>query len=88
MLLIFLCFTFTFISRFFSGLTPSSNNIVQNRSPSAIWQEDIIPKWDEVKSAPWVRDMWRRGLPDDVRGAVWKLAIGNQMGITYALYPF
>eukprot|EP01112_Ceratiomyxa_fruticulosa_P014783 TRINITY_DN4274_c0_g1_i1.p1 TRINITY_DN4274_c0_g1~~TRINITY_DN4274_c0_g1_i1.p1 ORF type:complete len:563 (+),score=102.35 TRINITY_DN4274_c0_g1_i1:1134-2822(+) len=69
-----------------SGLTPLNNSMAQNRAISVIWQEDVIPKWSEVKSAHWVRDLWRRGVPEDLRGTIWKLAIGNQLGITQALY--
>lgn len=33
------------------------------------------------------RDMWWQGLPTNVRGKVWKLAIGNDLNLTPGLYP-
>ncbi|GAM26734.1 hypothetical protein SAMD00019534_099090 [Acytostelium subglobosum LB1] len=51
-----------------------------------IWQNKFLPKWEKcIKSKEW-RSIWRRGIPPDVRPIIWKLAIGNKLGITPAYY--
>ncbi|KAK3743038.1 hypothetical protein RRG08_063904 [Elysia crispata] len=50
------------------------------------WNAEILPNWDAVRSSKKVRDLWWMGLPPSVRGKVWKLAIGNDLNITHALY--
>ncbi|GFS07433.1 TBC1 domain family member 14 [Elysia marginata] len=50
------------------------------------WNTEILPNWDAVRANKKVRDLWWMGLPPSVRGKVWKLAIGNDLNITHALY--
>lgn len=38
------------------------------------------------KSTKKVRDLWWQGVPPNVRGKIWKLAIGNDLNITEELY--
>eukprot|EP01113_Clastostelium_recurvatum_P041358 TRINITY_DN655_c1_g1_i4.p1 TRINITY_DN655_c1_g1~~TRINITY_DN655_c1_g1_i4.p1 ORF type:complete len:588 (-),score=175.45 TRINITY_DN655_c1_g1_i4:221-1984(-) len=56
------------------------------RTNLTIWQEDILPRWDEVHDAPWVKDLWRKGIEPQVRGPVWVKAIGNALKVSRDLY--
>ncbi|XP_066521823.1 TBC1 domain family member 12 isoform X2 [Hoplias malabaricus] len=51
-----------------------------------IWNTEILPNWDNVRGTRRVRDLWWQGLPPNVRGKVWSLAIGNELNITLELY--
>ncbi|XP_054456046.1 TBC1 domain family member 12-like [Anoplopoma fimbria] len=51
-----------------------------------VWNNEILPHWDNVKGTRRVRDLWWQGLPPSVRGRVWSLAIGNELNITPELY--
>ncbi|XP_031734069.1 TBC1 domain family member 12-like [Anarrhichthys ocellatus] len=51
-----------------------------------VWNNEILPHWDNVKGTRRVRDLWWQGLPPSVRGRVWSLAIGNELNITPDLY--
>lgn len=53
---------------------------------SNTWNVHILPKFENVKNAKKVRELWWRGLPPSVRGRVWKLAIPNSLNITQHLY--
>ncbi|CAH2322087.1 nucleolar complex 3 homolog [Pelobates cultripes] len=55
-------------------------------SAMVIWNTEILPNWDAVRSTRKVRDLWWQGLPPSVRGKVWSLAIGNELNITPELY--
>lgn len=50
------------------------------------WANDILPNWELTKRTKKTRDMWWQGLPTNVRGKVWKLAIGNDLNLTPELY--
>uniref|UniRef100_A0A8C3ASK6 Rab-GAP TBC domain-containing protein n=1 Tax=Cyclopterus lumpus TaxID=8103 RepID=A0A8C3ASK6_CYCLU len=51
-----------------------------------VWNNEILPHWDNVKGTRRVRELWWQGLPPSVRGRVWSLAIGNELNITPELY--
>ncbi|KAM4623769.1 TBC1 domain family member 12-like isoform 2-T2 [Polymixia lowei] len=51
-----------------------------------VWNNDILPHWDTMKSSRRARDLWWQGLPPNIRGRVWSLAIGNELNITPELY--
>ncbi|KAM4636278.1 TBC1 domain family member 12 [Discoglossus pictus] len=51
-----------------------------------IWNTEILPNWEAMRSTRRVRDLWWQGLPPSVRGKVWSLAIGNELNITPELY--
>ncbi|XP_065805327.1 TBC1 domain family member 12 isoform X2 [Labrus bergylta] len=51
-----------------------------------IWNHEILPHWDTMKSSRRTRDLWWGGLPPSVRGRVWSVAIGNELNITAELY--
>uniref|UniRef100_A0A8K9XL02 TBC1 domain family, member 12b n=1 Tax=Oncorhynchus mykiss TaxID=8022 RepID=A0A8K9XL02_ONCMY len=51
-----------------------------------VWNHDILPNWDNMRNTRRVRELWWQGLPPNVRGKVWSLAIGNELNITPELY--
>ncbi|KAI4893560.1 hypothetical protein NFI96_021352 [Prochilodus magdalenae] len=51
-----------------------------------VWNTDILPNWDSMRGTRRVKDLWWQGLPPNVRGKVWSLAIGNELNITPELY--
>ncbi|KAM4703772.1 TBC1 domain family member 12 isoform 2-T2 [Rhinophrynus dorsalis] len=55
-------------------------------SAMVIWNTEILPNWDAMRSTRRVRELWWQGLPPSVRGRVWSLAIGNELNITPELY--
>jgi len=52
----------------------------------AQWQHEILPNWNLLYQTSKVRQLWWNGLPPNVRGRVWKLAIGNELNLTQDLY--
>lgn len=53
---------------------------------SAIWNNQVLPKFETLRESKKVRELWWRGLPPSIRGRVWKLAIFNQLNVTPHLY--
>uniref|UniRef100_T1JH67 Rab-GAP TBC domain-containing protein n=1 Tax=Strigamia maritima TaxID=126957 RepID=T1JH67_STRMM len=53
---------------------------------SKIWNIEILPNWETMKSSRRTKELWWLGIPPSVRGKVWKLAIGNDLNITSELY--
>ncbi|XP_066094886.1 TBC1 domain family member 12 isoform X1 [Saccopteryx bilineata] len=51
-----------------------------------IWNNEILPNWEVMRSTRRVRELWWQGLPPSVRGKVWSLAVGNELNITPELY--
>ncbi|XP_069600894.1 TBC1 domain family member 14 isoform X1 [Ranitomeya imitator] len=51
-----------------------------------IWNNEILPNWESMCCSRKVREMWWQGIPPNVRGKVWSLAIGNELNITHELY--
>ncbi|XP_067286590.1 TBC1 domain family member 12 isoform X2 [Pseudorasbora parva] len=51
-----------------------------------VWNNEILPNWESMRGLRRVRDLWWQGLPPNVRGKVWSLAIGNELNITSELY--
>ncbi|MGH0169526.1 UNVERIFIED_CONTAM: hypothetical protein FKN15_056966 [Acipenser sinensis] len=51
-----------------------------------IWNSEILPNWEAMRSTRKVREFWWQGLPPSVRGKVWSLAVGNELNITHELY--
>lgn len=58
----------------------------QLANAARIWNNEILPKWDIMKTSRKARDLWWQGIPPSVRGKVWKLAIGNDLNVTHQLY--
>ncbi|KAI3365033.1 hypothetical protein L3Q82_010086 [Scortum barcoo] len=51
-----------------------------------VWNQQLLPNWDTMKSSRRAQDLWWGGLPPSVRGRVWSLVIGNELNITAELY--
>ena len=52
-----------------------------------VWNEQIIPNFDSMRSKPQTLNMcYEWGVPPKLRGPVWELAIGNQLKINQTLY--
>lgn len=47
-----------------------------------IWEEDILPRFDEARRERRTRELWWRGIAPRSRGTVWVKAIGNDLGLT------
>ncbi|XP_078669042.1 TBC1 domain family member 14-like isoform X2 [Branchiostoma floridae x Branchiostoma belcheri] len=55
-------------------------------SAMEVWNSEILNNWDIMKHSRKAQELWWQGLPPSIRGKVWKLAIGNDLNITYELY--
>lgn len=51
-----------------------------------IWEEHVLPNWDEVTRQKRTRELWWRGIAPRSRGAVWTKAIGNELGLSDSSY--
>ncbi|KAK0712879.1 rab-GTPase-TBC domain-containing protein [Lasiosphaeria miniovina] len=47
-----------------------------------IWEQDILPRWNDAIRERRTRDLWWRGVAPRSRGAVWNRAVGNELGLT------
>ena len=53
---------------------------------SQIWINEIIPKWTEKRKENKIKEYFYMGLPDNVRGKIWMLCLGNRFSITKEYY--
>ena len=51
----------------------------------SVW-EDIISNWDNQKATRRVKDLFRQGLPPNLRARIWYLAQGNKQAISAELF--
>lgn len=53
-----------------------------------IWEEHVLPNWNEVTSSrnKRSRELWWRGVAPRSRGQVWAKAIGNELGLSDSSY--
>ncbi|KAG9945473.1 hypothetical protein KCU85_g7198, partial [Aureobasidium melanogenum] len=51
-----------------------------------IWEQHVIPNWDDVVKEPRTRELWWRGVTPRDRGTVWSKAIGNELSLTETSY--
>ncbi|KAI9739594.1 MAG: hypothetical protein M1834_006312 [Cirrosporium novae-zelandiae] len=51
-----------------------------------IWEEHVLPHWDQVINEPRTRELWWRGVAPHSRGAVWQKAIGNELSLKEESY--
>jgi hypothetical protein len=51
-----------------------------------IWEEHVLPNWDDVIRQKRTRELWWRGISPRSRGKVWAKAIGNDLELTDASY--
>ncbi|KYK61694.1 TBC domain protein [Drechmeria coniospora] len=47
-----------------------------------IWENDILPRWNEAIRERKTRDLWWKGIAPRSRGAVWTRAVGNELGLS------
>lgn len=47
-----------------------------------IWEQDVLPRWNDAIRERRTRDLWWRGIAPRSRGAVWGKAIGNELGLS------
>ncbi|ESZ97458.1 hypothetical protein SBOR_2147 [Sclerotinia borealis F-4128] len=51
-----------------------------------IWEEHVLPNWDDVIRQRRTRELWWRGIAPRSRGVVWTRAIGNPLGLSDSSY--
>lgn len=51
-----------------------------------IWEEHVLPNWDQVVREPRTRELWWRGVAPKTRGQVWQKAVGNDLALTELTY--
>ena len=51
-----------------------------------IWEEHVLPNWDEATRQKRTRELWWRGIAPRSRGDVWAKAIGNELGLSDSSY--
>lgn len=51
-----------------------------------IWEEHVLPNWDQVIREPRTRELWWRGVAPKSRARVWQKAIGNELALTEVTY--
>ena len=51
-----------------------------------IWEEHVLPNWDQVIREPRTRELWWRGVAPKSRAKVWQKAIGNDLALTEVTY--
>lgn len=47
-----------------------------------IWEEHVLPNWDQVIREPRTRELWWRGVAPKSRAEVWQRAVGNELALT------
>ena len=55
-------------------------------SIARIWEEHVLPNWDQVVNEPRTRELWWRGVTPSSRAYVWKKAIGNELELSSASF--
>jgi len=51
-----------------------------------IWEEHVIPNWDQAVGEPRTRELWWRGIAPCSRAEVWRRAIGNELALTESTF--
>ena len=51
-----------------------------------IWEEHVLPNWDNATRQKRTRELWWRGIAPRSRGDVWAKAIGNELGLSDSSY--
>ncbi|KAI5297991.1 hypothetical protein KEM56_004392, partial [Ascosphaera pollenicola] len=51
-----------------------------------VWDEYVLPNWEQAIKEPRTRDLWWRGISPRFRGPVWQRAIGNELTLTKESY--
>lgn len=56
------------------------------RDKTLVWNEHILPKWNDISSSIKVRELCHKGIPPNIRGKVWPLLIKNDLQVTFLFY--
>lgn len=51
-----------------------------------IWEQHVLPNWNDVVKEPRTRELWWRGVTPRDRGTVWSKAVGNELSLTETSY--
>lgn len=51
-----------------------------------MWEDHVLPHWDQVIREPRTRELWWRGVAPSARAKVWDRAVGNELGLTDQTY--
>lgn len=51
-----------------------------------IWEEHVLPNWDDATRQKRTRELWWRGIAPRSRGQVWVKALGNELGLSASSY--
>lgn len=51
-----------------------------------IWEEHVLPNWDQVIREPRTRELWWRGVAPKSRAQVWPRLVGNELALTGVSY--
>jgi hypothetical protein len=51
-----------------------------------IWEKEILPDWDHLKTTARTREVWTEGIPSKIRKIIWLVAVGNKIMITKDLF--
>ena len=60
--------------------------MIKMQKMAQIWLNEIIPNWTEKRKDKKIKEYFYMGLPDNVRGRVWMLCLGNRFSITKEYY--
>lgn len=55
-------------------------------SMAKIWDEKVLPEWDNAIKLPNTRELWWRGVAPKSRNVVWQKAVGNDLELTPASF--
>ncbi|WPH03796.1 Hypothetical protein R9X50_00667900 [Acrodontium crateriforme] len=55
-------------------------------SIAKIWDQHVLPHWDQVINEPRTRELWWRGVTPRSRAEVWLKALGNELSLTSASF--
>lgn len=47
-----------------------------------MWEDEIVPRWNDAVRERRTRELWWRGIGSRSRGVVWSKAVGNELGLT------
>lgn len=58
----------------------------ENHEKTRLWEEVVLPHFDEYVNTAKMRDLCQRGVPNKLRGRVWPLLVGNELGIDEQMF--